>query len=517
MSRSMHSRFRAALEQKPDSESHCYSPDIKLSQFLIKEYGNVDFVIDVADNLINFARRFKKDSKRYQATLSFLKYGIPAAVVTAQLAGKLKKFMHIKEGKNSTYNAIALNICSLMGIKESSSDLAQDGFYLGKDVYNWLFQNPNTTEFKILGFYTYDGMTPVVDLWGIDAKRLLAAIECSGIVFVWDLVLANSSESDVLYVKESAIFYQSKDEDKKLCFKAAIYKEFLKHLDIEHNAICLSPNGLSAIPRQEIGEQISQFNLIRFVAEIRKVLKRKKKRGFAFVGVPGTGKSTIIRKLSSQVIEYPIIYTTAANYASTYSIIDTFKTIEYLQPCIVVMEDLDSYDLRDKKNTLGVFLDLIDDVNNRLNVVFIATINDTSLVHYSLINRPGRFDQVILVKPPQTVAEVYDVMTARYSKNQKKDEALVDDFPSLDFLDQDLLKSIIAEGYTHADICEIIEKAILLSDNICNDTLTDSLNELKESKEAIKKCDFKGEDPRNNEYEDTVCIESSLASVPRDI
>jgi len=285
--------------------------------------------------------------------------------------------------------------------------------------------------------------------------------------------------------------------------KGAIYKEFLNHFDIRNNVIMLSSAGLQAQKRQHIKESIHQFDLGSFSDEITKVLVKKKKRGYAFVGIPGTGKSTIIRKLEGLITEYPIIYTTAANYDSRWSIQETFTTVTFMQPCIVVMEDLDSYELRDKKGNLGVFLDLIDDVNARLNAVFIATINDTSLVHYTLINRPGRFDQVILIKPPQSAEEVYGIMKTRYNKSRSGST----EFLSIDEVGIDILESIVSSGYTQADICEIIEKALLMEDVITVDTIRDSLNQLGSSKQAIQQCNFKGDDPRSLFENATISID----------
>jgi SpoVK/Ycf46/Vps4 family AAA+-type ATPase len=161
------------------------------------------------------------------------------------------------------------------------------------------------------------------------------------------------------------------------------------------------------------------------------------------------------------------------------------------------MEDLDSYELRDKKGNLGVFLDQIDDINARLNVVFIATINDTSLVHYALINRPGRFDQVILVKTPQDYQEVYDVMRTRYEKNKINDSSIHGDFLRIDEIGDGVLKEVIDSRYTQADICEIIEKALLMEDTITAGSIKKSLIELKNSKDAIRECNFRGDDPRS--------------------
>jgi SpoVK/Ycf46/Vps4 family AAA+-type ATPase len=284
------------------------------------------------------------------------------------------------------------------------------------------------------------------------------------------------------------------DPEKPPRLKATIFKEFIDHYDTINNVIYLHSNEMRTFPRQHIKEETLQFDMDRFASEVRKVLKRGKKRGFAFVGIPGTGKSTIIRKLESVVTEYPIVYATQSNFMSEYDIAETFMTMSYLQPCIVILEDLDSYDLKDKKRNLGVFLDCIDDVNNRLNVVFLATINDTSLVHYSLINRPGRLDQVIMVKAPQNKEDVYKVMQTRYLKNIGEDSGNKKFMPIED-IDESLMDQILSMEYTQADICEIIEKALLLSDDIANETLLKSLKELEESKRAIERCNFKGQDP----------------------
>ena len=481
-----------------------YSPDISFAKFLLSEYGNIDFVIDLADSLIDFAKRFKKNNPKYQTALTMLKYGIPATVFTTQLMSKINKYRMIKSGKNTVFNEREEKIKQVMDIKGRSPQdysLGQDDFNLGKDVVYWLFQKPKTDIFKILGFYTYDGLKPITDVWASDVGTMVISLEYDGVRFVW-ITNHLMSMTDEIIVRESTVYYETKNMMKKMELKGVIYKEFLNHFDVKNNILCLLPSGLHAFPRQVVKENVRQFNLERFTDEIRKVLKRKKKRGFAFVGIPGTGKSTIIRKLENIIMDYPIIYTTATNYSSQWIIQETFTTIAFMQPCIVIMEDLDSYDLRDKKSNLGVFLDQIDDVNNRLNAVFISTINDTSLVHYTLINRPGRFDQVIMVKPPQDSLEVYEVMHTRYDKNREADENIKSDFIGYEGVDKDLLKEVIANQYTQADICEIIEKALLLNDTVTNDSLKYSLQELKDSKDAIKKCNFKGEDPRNGYGED---------------
>jgi SpoVK/Ycf46/Vps4 family AAA+-type ATPase len=93
-------------------------------------------------------------------------------------------------------------------------------------------------------------------------------------------------------------------------------------------------------------------------------------------------------------------------------------------------------------------------------------------------------------------------MHTRYDKNREADENIKSDFIGYEGVDKDLLKEVIANQYTQADICEIIEKALLLNDTVTNDSLKYSLQELKDSKDAIKKCNFKGEDPRNGYGED---------------
>ena len=475
-----------------------YSKDISLFWFLLNEYGTFEFVIDLADSVIDLGRRFFKDKKRYQQALTIMKYGVPAAVFTFQLASKMHQYRKIKSGNNNIYNEREDKVKQVLDIaKKKDICIGQDELLLGKDVFYWLFKMPKTEGFKIIGYFNYENLQPVADVWKIEQGTMLIVLEYDGARFAWITNMVATVLDDML-VRESFIYYQSMDFEKKLRLKAAIYKEFLNHFDIKNNIICLHPSGLHAFPRQDAQEQIRQFDIKKFAAEIKKVLGRKKKRGFAFVGIPGTGKSTIIKKLENEITDYPIVYTTAANYSSQFEIQETFTTIMFIQPCIVIMEDLDSYDLRDKKSNLGVFLDLIDDVNQRLNAVFIATINDTSLVHYTLINRPGRLDQVIMIKPPQDIEEVFSVMRMRFMKNKKNDENIRGDFLPLGEIDRKILDEIVKAQYTQADICEVIEKALLLEDAITNDTLRESLKKLKDSKEAIKACNFKGEDPRGD-------------------
>jgi len=504
----MSNRNRSRGIARPKDSVECkdaagYSKDISFARFMLEEYGDLNFVLDLSDSLLDFGKRFFKKNTGYQNTLTVLKYGIPATVLTTQLISKIRKYQTIKSGKNTVHNEREARVKQALGLKFEKTDLCNDSFYLGRDVFFWLFQKPKTELFKILGFYAYENLTPITDVWSGEKGTMVIVIEFEGKKLAW-VFSSQMSVADEMTIRESTITFESSCADYIIHrLKGAIYKEFLNHFDIKNNVIMLSSTGLQAQKRQQIKESIHQFDLDSFSEEIKKVLIKKKKRGYAFVGIPGTGKSTIIRKLEGLITEYPIIYTTAANYDTRWSIQETFTTVTFMQPCIVVMEDLDSYELRDKKGNLGVFLDLIDDVNSRLNAVFIATINDTSLVHYTLINRPGRFDQVILIKPPQSPEEVYGIMRTRYNKS-KSDST---EFLSVEEIGADILESIVSSGYTQADICEIIEKALLMEDSITVDTIRDSLGQLGSSKQAIQQCNFKGDDPRSLVESCTVSID----------
>jgi len=316
-------------------------------------------------------------------------------------------------------------------------------------------------------------------------------------------------------VHESYIILPNYHDDGSIQrLKNVIFKEFINSFDTKNNVLYFSYTGLYARERQKVTCKINQFNVSELSAEIKKVIVRKKKRGYAFVGVPGTGKSTIIRKLEGVLRDYPIVYISPSNFGSQTDINRTFTTITYIQPCIVILEDLDSFDFKKKSSRLGTFLDKIDDVNKRLNAVFIATINDTDLVHYTLINRPGRFDQVMMVRPPSDPVEVYDVMAERYRRNKETEEYIKGNFLKWDQVSSEIFKSIIDQKFTQADICEVVEKALLINPKIDNDTLGMSVRSLIASKKAIKECNFHDTDPFEVEDSEDACCEEVPANEP---
>jgi SpoVK/Ycf46/Vps4 family AAA+-type ATPase len=178
----------------------------------------------------------------------------------------------------------------------------------------------------------------------------------------------------------------------------------------------------------------------------------------------------------------------------------------------MVIEDLDSCGLHEKNSKAGIFLDEIDDVNNDLNMVILVTINDTSRVHFSIINRPGRFDKVIEIKPPQSLNEIYDVMISKAKKLKRKYCPKSQfEIPDMTDLDHQCLQECLDREFTQAEITNAITEQIFIyisimvsEDNISwnaitpgifNKLLRDSIESHKKTQEAIKNCDFNNIDP----------------------
>jgi len=487
--------YNEPLVEVPQNKSvTCYSKDITLIQFIMAEFGNFKFMIDVSHSVIDLCLRFIK-KKRLRTIMTGLKYGVAAGALSSELVMKMNKYRSIKKGENTVVNVRDEKILRIIGEK-SGTELIIEDFTLGKGVNHWIFNKPRTKTFKVLGFYEFENMEAVMDIWKIKSGNLFILLEYKDRKFVWNLSFSEFNGDILLHCSS----VHCNKNDFMLCseLKGVIFKEFINSFDISKNVIYVK-SGLSTRERQTFDYDIDQINIDKLCKEIVKVLKRGKKRGYGFVGLPGTGKSTIIRKIESLIKTYPIVYLNTVCFDSPYRVAETFMTIRHIQPCICIFEDLDSFGFKKKNDELGAFLEGIDDIDDTLNCVFIATINDTNLVHYSLINRPGRFDQIKMINTPRTIKEVYNVMHHKYGKILKEGYVTKEFFQNGD-MDEELLKQILEKRYTQADICEIVEKAVYIDQDLALDNMWEAVKELEESKKALKECNFNDTDPFS--YED---------------
>ena len=134
--------------------------------------------------------------------------------------------------------------------------------------------------------------------------------------------------------------------------------------------------------------------------EIGEMLAGKKiKTGAILHGLPGTGKTSLVKYLSTKY-ELPIMIFTLNPEWNNHDLLFMFSNIP--SKCIVLMEDFDNYfDKRqctmgsDKnyiKFTFDIILNGLDGVYNTYDkVVFIMTVNDIEKVDDALRNRPSRF------------------------------------------------------------------------------------------------------------------------------
>ena len=173
------------------------------------------------------------------------------------------------------------------------------------------------------------------------------------------------------------------------------------------------------------------------------------KRGVIFSGVPGTGKTLTGKALANSLSGVTFIWVTADDMKNT-SVASIFNMARELQPSVLFVEDIDRCLVGSTLDELKTQMDGL--VANEGVLVLLST-NFPRKIPKTLIDRPGRFDDVIEFSLPNPVLR-FKILW-KYAKN----------IPIENRKQSIALLAKITKGLTPAHLKEIVTSAILMSNS----------------------------------------------------
>lgn len=510
-----------------------------LFEFLAQEYGND---LEVLLKRLTTILMFGATSKfiKNQSTKTALK--LTSKSLTIGLLG-IDFLMHVKhyvktlkEKQADPYKKRMLKFAELLNIKnfDDYNDIPNRECLFGPVLSIWFVQNPKieSKDLQIISYYDVTKNEKIendIDFKSSETVPIGVLFKFKEELYLLDIEFFKTATGHI-NINHSFLISEKKIDYSDL--HKHLLRQYVNTLNIRDNVLKFdSWGGFCTSPRRKILEDLNQFDVGKLAKEIRWVLNHKGKRTYALVGKQGVGKSSVLRSIEYLLSDILIIHLTPDDFSYCSGIEDKFNTCKLFQPLIVMIEDLDACGLKEKNQITGAFLNCIDEVNRDLNMVIIYSVNDTSLIHPTIINRPGRSDIVREIKPPQNIKDVMKVIQNRLTVRQHT----FNDFTlDINFNDAELKKQAVKcfdNNFTQAEIANgVIEYALIqigldhsdkkvISTELLTSYISLGIDSQLMTREAIKSCDFNNADPNEIAVvpENAECISKEAAKDYREI
>lgn len=285
--------------------------------------------------------------------------------------------------------------------------------------------------------------------------------------------------------------YSVKDEGSQLinkCWDYAIQNNFLKG-----EAFKLSGGFLERRGQDWSDVFLSEKNINPVRKSVELLNSKGKKmpnRGMIFMGKPGTGKTLSGRIMMNQA-KCSFIWVAARDFwrmGATAGLCSAFDLAREISPAIIFVEDVDNWlDSR----TVDILKTEMDGIDQSSGVLTILTTNYPERLPEALIDRPGRF---------------HDVLEFELPNSQVRGRMLKAWLPAIS--DSQMLKAVKrTEGYSGAHMYELTHfaKNILEEDSSLDvgTALDKALNKIEEQREIITQSQLSGSNyrPRSTELD----------------
>ncbi len=185
-------------------------------------------------------------------------------------------------------------------------------------------------------------------------------------------------------------------------------------------------------------------------------------KGILLYGPPGTGK-TLMAKAAAHESEANFISIKGPELLSKWvgesekGVREVFRKARQAAPCIVFFDEIDAIaptrghgsDSHVTERVISQLLTEMDGLEVLSNVIIIAATNRPDIIDAALL-RPGRFDRLLYVPPPDKEARM-QILKIHTSKKPLSDDVNIDALANQ------------TEGYTGADIAALASAAVMLA------------------------------------------------------